>query len=138
MKPLSAAKFKDTQGLSQDSQTLQGQEDEYDEERQALERGDSYSQREVRRSSSIFTRGFAAAIAPDARRGSVLGFTAGALPVLQAGVPHLCKPDLCSDHSVKLPPKTRFLPFSEVMPGKLQSLGSLVSTTATCKLYSFP
>lgn len=103
MKPLSAAKFRDTQGLSQDSQTLQGQEDEYDEERQALERGDSFLRREVRRSSSIFTRGFAAAIAPDARRGSVLGFTAGALPVLQARDPCLGKFALPSDGSADIP-----------------------------------
>ena len=43
----------------------------------------SFGQREVRRSSSMFTRGFAAAISPDARRGSVLGFGASSLPVLQ-------------------------------------------------------
>ena len=85
MKPLSAAKLRETQGLSHDAQTLQGQgqEDEYEEGVQTAERSGSFGHREFRRSSSIFTRGFAAAIPADARHGSVLGFGAGALPVLQ-------------------------------------------------------
>ena len=60
-----------------------GTSPEYDEGGRTMERRGSLGQKEVRRSSSMFTRGFAAAVQPDARSGSVLGFGAAAMPVLQ-------------------------------------------------------
>lgn len=68
-------------GLTMNQTQFPGRE-VFDSSRPA-ENSRSLSMREVRRSSTMFTRAFAASIPLDARQGSVLGFAAAGLPILQ-------------------------------------------------------